>query len=734
MSSIINKIARELKGALPFAIVNNNPKNSLARKISYKNISEAQSDGHTSIITDNSIVYSKKTFRIPSVVSTTLNAAKVVIYDLDNPNHVWDWNQAKKLIKNTSWYQELGPPPIHGFFISSNDRTRIHWVDRDSPTLDIYMTFNTDTSGTGVFDGLAGNPYDFAVLDFKLYVCGEGGLPIVDFIQDDATSVNSSRTFKACAGGLVNRNSAGNVTQWGTGPLLTSQGLRAIAVTRDTINNRKDNHGRPLHYYAVNTTITGVTPGPAQVFLPQDLSQLDGRAISYMGGRQNSTITASNTWDIHFSQAGKNGNFLYLSAELGNPSGRVHATEERLSTIAGNDFFDNIQQHAGTNEHDPPSRSYHQAPGITGDLRTLSTYNPPDADYLLAGWSTGLVLSRGVNLRSGATEIDNAETIEKSTIIINSTYASPLMVGQRYACYPLHNGNDIGGGGRHLSTAVGAGPTFSSTGGPLGPKASFDGTTGLNITPVAFEGSRLGVSCYVRFNSFTGYMPIIGLWTDQTNDRSWNLYTSEAGGYLGFGLTMWTGSINTDLSTGNIFPLDTNKWYHVAFSWKAGAFERLFVDGVLIDNSWSVAYTGGLQNNPGVGVNIGAGSNGTSYIYFLNGDIANVMLSENYLTNEQVRLECKRMKQGLNSSVSQVLASDSVTSIRSDENSGYSVVCAGNTAHIIDSQTGIIYDKKAISSGTLNYADITSVNYSERPQYVLVGSESVEQVTSDVII
>lgn len=206
-----------------------------------------------------------------------------------------------------------------------------------------------------------------------------------------------------------------------------------------------------------------------------------------------------------------------------------------------------------------------------------------------------------------------------------------------------------------------------------------------------------------------------------------------SGGYVNFYFTMWNGSINSTLETGPIFPYDPNKWYHYVATWKGGSFIRLYIDGVLMDNTPSNSAPSTLQNNGAQPLRIGATvqSDGSTLQGFFNGDIANVSVSENSMTEEQIQMEYMRMKMGL-AGYSFTLAADDIDSIKVDEESGLAIVCAGNVAHIMDIETGAILETKAISQGTLNDADITTVNGSDKYQYVLAGSDTIEQFGSEV--
>lgn len=723
MGSIIKELAKELRESLPFGIVNSNPKNSLAKKISYNNIEEAKSFGYDNIIGDTSMSsLDLSGINIPTTISTAINAHQIFIYDLDNPNHVWDWNEARKIIKNTSWYQELGEPPIHGFFILSADRTKIHWVNRESKTLDIYMTFDASASNS-MIDGSVSGPdvVTIYILDFILYTCYNGGFPVIDLLSDRAHSRNASGEF-LYKGNISQRNTGGGYALFADQPVPAVANGGSIIAWRDY--DKSDNFGRPLHYWAINTAVSGAVPGPVWLYVPSnDTSETAGVTPnkSYEGGRIGSTTISDSTLKLAVSKDG-----IYFNSV--NIGGLYSLTGGHIKSRNQNDWTNDIGYLSTTN-----GIEWWQRPITLTSCNDLASYSNHKYVYQLSGWNEGLLLFSCKTNVPGSGSVVQSEYAQLYRIITNSTYASPLMVGKRYAAYPLHSDVDVAGGGRNLSTVFfGSGPTFSSVGGPLGPKAYFDGTTAIGMSSaIAHTSSSLSVSYYIKLASNCASAATVSEWGDGASDRSWKASAGVSGGFMYVDFNIWTGSNQIIGTPGFTIPYVADKWYHIVATWKAGSFYRFYVDGVLIEDAGTVP--GALQNSGIQPLRVGAKLNADQVTYgqFLIGDIANVMVSETPMSEKQIQIEYMRMKMGL-AGYSFTLSADDIDSINIDHESGLAVVCAGDVAHIMDIETGAILETKAISQGTLNNADITTVNGSDKYQYILAGSNTIEQFGSEV--
>ena len=108
------------------------------------------------------------------------NASKIILVDLTDSSTIWDLKEFLARARYTSWYQELGNPPMRGAIWINNAERDIVWWNLDTDAT--YMTFTA--AANSVVGAVDTN--DLAFLDGKLYFAQSSGtrLGIVDFLQD----------------------------------------------------------------------------------------------------------------------------------------------------------------------------------------------------------------------------------------------------------------------------------------------------------------------------------------------------------------------------------------------------------------------------------------------------------------------------------------------------------------------------------------------------------------------
>ena len=621
----------------------------------------------------------------PDTVESDNDAHKVIFVDLDNPRFVWDWEAAKRIIRNTSWYAELGMPPVHGAFIIDASQNAVHWIDREDSSLTPYMTFTQDSNA--IVSGL-GSLTDIAFVDFKLLVGGNGGLPLIDFIEDGATSTNASNMHRY-SGDLSERNTGGGFVAYVSSPVLANADIKSVSMIRDP-NGNADHYGRPLHYWLVGTATKASLYDPINNAIYDSaagtvpFNSVDIAPSGYY------TISTDDTYD--YTRIG----LLPVDAITADGFGETALTVGNAGGALWSLGFPSDS--AGTLLHKIYDGS------IIGGPVTVGGSNQ---GFFIIHWPP--VVNSG----------------EHGIIKITSTYATPYMKGNRVAAYPLNDVNDRSGNSHNLTNNnttpfTGTGPFGANT------AAVFDGVNqSLSVADHADFGdgteTEITVSCYAYFDTVAGGEDtIVSKYNSgSSSNRSFALQTNN-------GALFFVINNSTTSYTASGITLAAGQWYHLCGTYD-GATVKLYVDGILAPTT--AAATGAIPNTTG---EFRIGSENSNDHYF-DGMISQVSVNFSAWTEDEIKLEYARMKQGLAGATATITADD-VDSVRIDPDSGYAIVTAGDTAHIIDAQTGLIIATDAIGTGTLNDADIISMPGADTPHYLLGGSTTIEQVAPDVRI
>lgn len=702
MNSFLKEIARMIRGSLPFTIVNSNPENDLSKMISYRSSSEAQAAGKSFIIDVNGDLPIKV---YPtgknSVSSSSLNAYKVIIVDLDNQDCVWDWQKAKHIIKNTSWYNELNSlPPIHGFFIIDNAQNNIHWVDRDSPTLDIYMTFDGTSAGkiVGPNTNLINS---ISFLDFKLMIGVNGNLIEVDFLTEQTKKWSSESSTYYWDQNIANRNS-------GTGTSIklksdisnsfNNTNIKEVSIGRVS-TGQVDLYKRPLHNWIASTA------GTTCIYVPTD----------------------DNGDELRPEEEGI---YEYNPAEMSygfvNSIGRKKAAHMYYSTILllGVEYTINSKNYENWTTSSPHTTTYTYGSRLPfTNSATPSSIDIYDDRNIIIGSDEGMAVFMNYD------KPNRAEGAHWARILTTSTYSTPLMKGRVNCAYPLNDLNDAGGQGYTLSNIDSVAFTGTS---PLGfPCAVFDGVNDrLERTGISISNASNGNtwSLYFKSNKTVGDLPLSSVesilqWADSitapTGQVRADIHTDGT-------FRFYFGAGSEDFVNSSINVLD-GKWHHVACTDDREGNIYAYIDGILF------SHTTPVNNNGNYNGQISIGAKGDQFNPF-SGEIANVTVSNTPWTEKEVMTEYSRMVDGLNGYTSLLTATD-IDSIRVDDVSGKAIVCAGNVAHIIDAENFMVYETHTLdTSGILNDADIVSVKNGEDTHYVLAGSDSVKQISSNIRI
>lgn len=761
MKAFVKELGRSIKSGLPFGLSKSNVKNELGKNLVYNTLQEAEAAGKDFVIGENSILFPQnislqKNLQSHNISSPTIAFWRANFIDLDNPKFVWEWDEAKKLIRATSWYQELGPPPIHGVFIMDFYNKKVHWADRDDPNFSIYMTFDTSVSTNMIYEN---TPRSFMWRDFKLYFCGytNGGVYIVDFLEDTCTSYNNTGMYYY-KGNITQRNSGNDRVLVADGQpsggisnkIGGSNVLYAVGVVRDP-NGRLDSLGRPLHYWTCND---GDTSNHVYNPVNGDSSIYLRNAGLFGNGLNRFTGGAFGVGDISVAFSDHDGAGTYSVKEY-NDISRFNYEDRREDqgiTTSGNSSNRPLRTDGSLvlcqmGSIYPNNIAVSDGDSYLGGKLIITAY----------GGSTNTIpyhtaiCHRNILEGFGHTDGDGGTYRGRNNggnILIGTQTPLPYMKGRVIVAYPMENGTDYSGNGSaynyNLVTSIGSGPTFYSTGGPLGGYVEFDGTTGLQSTVstdmLSSAERGMTISAYVYITPDGNYFsaPIGAFWTNGT--RNINLYceTDGTGNLVALNFARWTGSsvigVASEQST-----LLANKWHHVVGVYdglKNGGQMSLYINGVRI-GILTNAGTSLVSSNPGFysGCDLDSPYSGTTYgtAAYLRGRVANLTATLSVWTEEEIKAEYERMVLGLSGNVETKLDATHIyctEGIAIDPDSEYAIIVSSNssrtdqTINLINKRNGLIYQKTNVT-GNINFnaVDIMTMPGHDQPIY-LYGSQN----------
>jgi len=709
MQSLIRKLARELRGSLPFAVVNPNPKNLLGKLLSYKTVQDANNDGFTKTFSDTSFVGPEQSIKKGKSIVSNKGSKKSIIVDLDNPKYIWDFDAFNRYIQRTSWYSELGQPPKRGLFILDTSQSSIQWLNRDTDDLEVYM--NIEGGANNILKLSSGSSItDFEFLDGKIFISinNSDGVIVIDLLNDETSSYATTGFYKANSN-ISNRNSGTNTnTLYVSTTNIVNDTVNCISCLRSS-TIQEDFFGRPHHYWVAGTA------GGLSVFVPN---------MNGVGSIYDSTITDS----IDFVELGNDGTFL---VQCFSSSKEVWFHYPSVDSIKSDSFTDNLNAaYDGTDSNKMPL-----TPGA--DSKSVGIYYDDDL-VALYGTDEGLISHHIRNpIVASGSNFSNAK------ILTTSTYSTPYMLGKLMGSYILNNGNDTSGNNRNLVQASGYNlPDFTSTGGPLGPVATFDSSNSEMLEYVQSGAGELINTGYNRKFSISMYLnpsfPIdiqsynlFTIWNDTPNsDRSIKTYfqRTDSSGGVSIGFQIDNGGL-VDVSVLHL-PLSTyeNKWNHICFIYDDyNNRMEIWINGVLCASGSSA----GSVNTSAATADLKFGvrcSDGTSNVDFYNGKLANLLITYEAMTEQEIKKEYRRMIDGLNGNI--LLSSNTVDNIKVDTDSGVGIITTGTTVHIMNMKTRLIQETKTLSSAA-NHVDMVSTNKGNSPHYVISGDNYIQVVSSD---
>jgi len=619
-----------------------------------------------------------------SYVSSAIDAHKIIPFFLDEPAHVSPSFNWQKAIRQKSWYAELGAPPTHGAFVIDASQNAISWIDLDSATLAIYMTFTVGANN--VLYSTSSNLSSIAAKDFKILV-GATQMTLIDLLEDRSLIYTTGGIYQSIDD-IENRDTGSGIQVISTAASYSiyNSTVNSVAICRDP-NGGTDQFGRPLHYWmagqatkaSIYNPITNAIYDSAAGTVP--LKSVDIAPSGYY------VVVTDDTYD--YTRIG----LLPVDAISADGFGETALT---VGTIGGALWSLGFPS-------DPAGTTFNKIVdgGILG------------GPLVLGGSSQGaFIVHYPPVVNSG----------EHGIIKLTSTYATPLMKGTRVAAYPLDSVTDRSGNSHTLTnnnTVV-----FTGTG-PFGANtaAVFDGVNqSLAVVDHADFGdgteTEITVSCYAYLDTIAGGEDtIISKYNSgSSSNRSFALQTNN-------GALFFVINNSTTSYTASGITLAAGQWYHLCGTYD-GATVKLYVDGIIAPTT--AAATGAIPDTSG---EFRIGSENSNDHYF-DGMISQVSVSFSAWTEDEIRLEYQRMQAGLAGNTT-LLTADDVDSIQIAPSGEYAIVTAGDVAHVMDPKTGIILSTDAIGAGTLNDAAIWQKDGADTPSYLLGASTTVEAVQVD---
>jgi len=635
-------------------------------------------------------------------ISSAIDAHKIVPFFLDEPAHVSPTFNWRKAIRQTSWYAELGAPPTHGAFVVNAAQTDVEWIDLDSATLAVYMTFTGAANNIVRVGGASEFVTDIEIFDFKLLIGNDGdyGLTLVDFLEDAAYLVNdtSNGGLHRYVEDISNRNSGTNsIASYDATLGIVTRTVNAVAICRDP-SGAADHFGRPLHYWFVYTA------GGGSLYSPIDNAIYDTTLTTNDG----SIALDSSSGLLAFQRTG--------SPQVTNIE--VYNGFEGISSDGWSGTF--AYQNNGAGGADLP---WANATDVAA-LQIINGISPiANGPVLIVGGTAEGILLLFPEFTNGTQNVDGG------IISLTSTYVTPYMKGTRLAAYPLDSVTDRSGNGNTLTNN---GTTAFTGTSPLGVAcADFDGTDDYfyaTFSAISFVNCSLSFYFKADDNNPAATQTLFEI-ADASRAERFLIALTTSGTLT---IEVDDGVLAGELYVSSFGPdvCDLN-WHHIAMLRDNSGYMSIYLDSILIYSNTSYSHMGVITvDRFGIGA-VASGSN------FFDGQIANLSFSYvaststgETLTGEEIALEYSRMVAGLAGNTT-LLTADDIDSVQVAPDGEYAIVTAGDVAHIMDPRTGIILSTDAVSAGTLNDAAIWQRDGADTPAYLLGASTTVEAVQPD---
>jgi len=615
------------------------------------------------------------------------NAHKIILVDLTDPSTMWDIETFLARVRHTSWYEELGAPPMRGAIWITEAQTSMVWwnLDTDSQYIKFDLDGSSNTDSNMLYFSSSNPPDSLAFLDGKIFyaVANSGGAWIIDFLRDESIGWFASGQ-RRYSGNIKERNDGnGNIATKSTA--LRSNNVHGIVAVRDPLT--VDEFDRPKHWWAIATD-DGTGGYAGDVYNPIN----DAIYYSSMGDDLDA---------IAMSQSGK---MWWMRDSSPDSVYGYDIYTVSASAVAAPNYLQQAVWNGGSIGN--------SGSAVIADLAAFDA--PNGFDGLAVATNAGLDLGF---ITSKTTTNQNTESAH---IFITSTYQTPYMKGTRVAAYPLNDANDRSGKGHNLTNNNTV--TFAS-GGPTGSYANFVAASSQSLTladDADFGGmSELTLSCWFKRDIDSGAaMILMGKYdTASSGDRSFLLQIDSAD-KINFQCVTGSGSVGASAANP---PTEIDTWYHVAAIYD-GANLKVYLDGVVIG---SASQTGTVVDTTEPFC-IGSHTSGSPNANWFDGQIAGVFVGSTAMTEAEVKLEHQRGVRVLGGATAKLANSD-VKSVRVDQNSGLAAITtAANQTEIWDVTTGLRESIDGTTTATINDADLALKSGADDPEYITGRSGAIE--------
>ena len=621
---------------------------------------------------------------------TDENAQRVIFVDLDDPAQMWDLDAFMQQAQATSWYAELGAPPIHGAMWINEAKTNLIWWDREAGS--IYMQFDGGV-GNMMWDA---SPLmvDVFTLDGRIFIAGTGGIAvaIIDLLTD------GSRVYKTSGlllyqGDISNRNAGSAYTAAvSSTPAIINGTVNAIAACRDP--ELVDEFGRPKHWWAAGTD------GGTSIYSPVGDAIYDSVYVD-----DSDAIDLSGDGQLTFHRDQATLDYVY--------------SRRTIYAISADAFAEDFAW--ASNGTDAQDTAWASA-AIVSDFKTL-----PGRSWASAGAAQIWFCSDEGMYIAHVHVSDNPG--KGGLIRLHEDYASPYMKGDCRAAWPLHAVTDVSPAGHNLTNNNTV--TFAS-GGPAGSYADFvaSSSMSLSLADHADFGSlaAFSVGCWIYRDVDSGAIEgLVHKWDNgSATDRTFRLWIA-ADDTINFATENASDALVT--VTGPAIALST--WYYVLGTYD-GTTQKLHLNGELVASG---AQTGSLRDSGEV-LSIGAGTSADVATQFFDGRIGGLVISATVMTVNEIKAEYTRGLRRLSSTIdtNDTISDNDVASLAADPHGRYVAAIYDDKVVQVFDEYGVPVISDTYPGTTARDVAVKSMPGATTPHLIMAGSDQIEFVQADTKI
>ena len=610
---------------------------------------------------------------------TSENISKVILVDLTDPGTMWDVGAFLARVRWTSWYQELGAPPMRGALWIDNAGTAVEWWNLDTDAT--YMTFTS-----GVNNMVSAAPGSLVFLDGMLYVGDTAsGIVLIDFMRDKQ-NVHQTGGLYQHNGDVSERNDSKSAVLFNSSIAIKNNAVKSVAAWRDP--TLVDEFGRPQHWWSAGHT-TG---------------------ISVYNVIDDAIYDAADAQDA-YAQATTPGGSLFITQQF-DPSDPDQVVFYETIEQATADSFVQTTNHT-------PSAAQNTGCKSLSFFGASSTWFPESVGAYEFGAAGGPIAVVGSDVGLLFIHEHISSYPDGGLILATSSYQTPYMKGVRAGAWPLNDVNDRSGNGYTLTNNGSV--TFTS--GPFGNTATFNGSSqyfSATTTAEVFTSDDIVVSFYFKTTTATNPSGTEYLLRWENGAQMINI-TMSTSAFIA--VDVRDSASNMDTAT-TPFDVADAKWHHFCFvrDYSAGT-HTIYLDGVEVASDISIAATSTVSLTT---LYLGYGGSSGHF----DGQIAQVFVGHDAWTEAEIRLEYQRMVRGLGGAT-HTLTADDVDSVRIDPNTGIAAVCVGDRVEIWDVVTGLRESIDATTTATLNDADVRQPADADGPWYIAGRSGQFEIIAPD---